>query len=37
VSALINQIEDASIEAETIEIDGPLILRGSARIPERLQ
>lgn len=37
VTALINQIEDKSALAEVTEIDGPLILRGSARIPEGLQ
>ena len=37
VAALVNQIEDKSAQEEVIEIDGPLILRGSARIPERLQ
>ena len=36
VGALINQIEDKSAQAEVTEIDGPLILRGSARIPEGL-
>jgi DNA-binding LacI/PurR family transcriptional regulator len=37
VAALINQIEDKSAQAGVTEIDGPLILRGSARIPEGLQ
>ncbi|SHG96403.1 LacI family DNA-binding transcriptional regulator [Marivita hallyeonensis] len=37
VQALINQIEDKSAQAEIEEIDGPLILRGSARKPEGLQ
>ncbi|MDP4992606.1 MAG: LacI family DNA-binding transcriptional regulator [Marivita lacus] len=36
VAALVNQIEDKSAQAEVTEIDGPLILRGSARIPEGL-
>jgi hypothetical protein len=34
VTALINQIEDKSAQAEVTEINGPLILRGSARLPE---
>ncbi|MFP7673674.1 LacI family DNA-binding transcriptional regulator [Marivita sp. S0852] len=37
VTALLNQIESKSAKAEATEIDGPLILRGSARIPEGLQ
>jgi DNA-binding LacI/PurR family transcriptional regulator len=37
VQALIRQIEDISAPAETTEIDGPLIMRGSARKPEGLQ
>ncbi|MGJ8604322.1 MAG: LacI family DNA-binding transcriptional regulator [Marivita sp.] len=37
VTALVDQIEDTSAQAEITEIDGPLILRGSARIPEGLQ
>ncbi len=36
VAALVNQIEVKSAQAEVTEIDGPLILRGSARIPEGL-
>lgn len=37
VTALLDQIEDTSARADITEIDGPLILRGSARIPEGLQ
>ncbi|OSQ47889.1 LacI family DNA-binding transcriptional regulator [Marivita geojedonensis] len=37
VEALINQIEDKSAHAEVTEIDGPLILRGSARRPEGME
>ena len=37
VAALINQIEDKSMQAEVTEIDGPLIQRGSARIPKGSQ
>ena len=37
VAALINQIEDKSAQAGVTEIDGPLILRGSALIPQGLQ
>ncbi|MCK0149131.1 LacI family DNA-binding transcriptional regulator [Marivita sp. S6314] len=37
VAALIEQIEDKTAQAGIIEIDGPLILRGSARIPEGLR
>lgn len=34
VETLLAQIEDADRPVQKIEIDGPLILRGSARIPE---
>ena len=34
VSILLDQIEDASSPPRRIAIDGPLVLRGSARIPE---
>jgi len=34
VSILMNQIENSSDDPRRIAIDGPLILRGSARIPE---
>ncbi len=34
VTTLLGQIEDASKHPEKIEIEGPLILRGSARIPK---
>lgn len=34
VDTLLAQIEDPARPAQKIEIDGPLILRGSARIPE---
>ncbi len=36
VKALIHQIEDKSAETTATEIDGPLILRGSARLPKGL-
>jgi DNA-binding LacI/PurR family transcriptional regulator len=36
VHALITLIEDTNAPVHTTEIDGPLILRGSARIPEGL-
>jgi DNA-binding LacI/PurR family transcriptional regulator len=34
VDTLLAQIEDPDRPAQKIEIDGPLILRGSARLPE---
>jgi DNA-binding LacI/PurR family transcriptional regulator len=34
VEILLHKIEDASAPPRQVEIDGPLILRGSARIPE---
>ena len=37
VKALLRQVEDSAAQAQATEIDGPLILRGSARIPEGLQ
>ena len=37
VETLLGRIGDPARPTETIEIDGPLILRGSARIPEGLQ
>lgn len=36
VQALIRQIEDKTASADVTEIDGPLIMRGSARKPEGL-
>ncbi|WP_299842793.1 LacI family DNA-binding transcriptional regulator [uncultured Paracoccus sp.] len=37
VETILGKIEDPARQAEKIEIDGPLILRGSARIPEGWQ
>jgi len=34
VSILLDQIEDNTSPSRRVAIDGPLILRGSARIPE---
>ena len=35
VEVLLGQIADAELESRRIEIDGPLVVRGSARVPER--